>query len=230
MSSSGVIEADQVTTWRSNGNDWSPSTDSSLLHYVLKAVNHLISSYSNSLYPTFSVQHQIAMSGQDLVSLELFTGQLVRSANISATTLISALVYVRRLVSHPRDTNICPATSHSIFLAALIVATKFLYDRPRPGRNKKWTKYCGFEQVYGINTADVNRAERQLLEDLSWKVALTERDVYEEFENFELSCWMPAAEHRLSKATFNATPKSVKLASRLPKKCVRSASWQPQVL
>jgi hypothetical protein len=82
--------------------------------------------------------------------------------------------------------------SHSIVLAALIVATKFLYDRPRPYRNKTWAKSCGCEEECGITTEVINSAEKRLLRDLSWKVALTEGDIKEEYERFELWCGMPA--------------------------------------
>jgi hypothetical protein len=82
--------------------------------------------------------------------------------------------------------DVCPAMSNSIVLAALIVATKFLYDKPRPYRNKAWAKRCECEEEDGITNEVINSAERHLLKDLNWKVALTEGDIKEEYGRFDI--------------------------------------------
>jgi hypothetical protein len=183
--SSGATEVGSAVTRQSKGNNPSQSIDNSLLHYVLKTGNDLIFNYSKAAQLSFPPERRVS-SDQQLVILKLFIAPLVQSAKISVTTLVAALVYIRRLVSRSHNMDVCPAMSNSIVLAALIVATKFLYDKPRPYRNKAWAKRCECEEEYGITTEVINSAERRLLKDLNWKVALTEGDIKEEYERFEI--------------------------------------------
>lgn len=195
--------------------------DLSLIHYVSRTASDLIFDYASSFQRELSPEHRAfldAVSCQELPSLESFVTPLVESANISAATLISALVYIRRLVAHPHETNIGPATSHSIFLGAIVIATKFLDDRPP--RNRKWTKYCEIEFGLGLRTYDVNRSELQLLKDLNWNVTLTEKDLCQELDHFEKACSNSESQMGPTRAHSSRTPKAMALASKLLRKCI----------
>lgn len=174
MSSGVMAKTGQATITMSQfkftpGNDCSQSIDHLLIRYVSETTGDLILEYCNTSRPRISGY---------LEELEYSVTSLAQCANISAVTLISALIYIRRLVSHHQPTDICPETSYIIFLAALIIATKFLYDQAP-------IKFIKMLKRIRLDTNDIIEAELQLATDLHWVLALTERDLNEEFERFE---------------------------------------------
>ncbi|KAK8013550.1 hypothetical protein PG991_009143 [Apiospora marii] len=70
-------------------------------------------------------------------------------------------------------------TTYRIFLAALIVATKYLDDWSP--RNKEWTKYsrwaCGTLR-FRFTLSDVNLMEAEVLSLLEWRLRITEDDFF----------------------------------------------------
>ncbi|KAL2141912.1 hypothetical protein VTI28DRAFT_1797 [Corynascus sepedonium] len=121
-----------------------------------------------------------------LPSLEVFIAQLVVSSNVQVPTLMSTLVYLRRLKSRlqPMAKGL-RCTTHRIFLASLILAAKYLNDSSP--KNKHWANYSVVstdKYLFGFSRTEVNLMEKQLLFLLDWDLRITEEDLYREFETF----------------------------------------------
>ncbi|CAP66902.1 uncharacterized protein PODANS_4_6080 [Podospora anserina S mat+] len=121
-----------------------------------------------------------------LPTLEEFITQLVITSNVQVPTLMSTLVYLNRLRSRlqPMAKGL-RCTTHRIFLAALILAAKYLNDSSP--KNKHWASYSYITtQVYnfGFSRTEVNLMEKQLLFLLDWDLRITEEDLYRELDHF----------------------------------------------
>lgn len=121
-----------------------------------------------------------------LPTLEEFITQLVRSSNVQVPTLMSTLVYLTRLRSRlqPMAKGL-RCTTHRIFLAALILAAKYLNDSSP--KNKHWATYSHMNAdgySFGFSRTEVNLMEKQLLFLLEWELRITEDDLYRELDPF----------------------------------------------
>ncbi|CAG8494970.1 7132_t:CDS:2 [Gigaspora margarita] len=97
---------------------------------------------------------------QPLPPLISFIQRLVIKSNVSTATFLSTLVYLARM----------HCTRHRVFLATLIVSSKYLNDSSP--RNKYWAKFSG---VYTV--AKVNLMERQLLSLLDYDLRINKSDL-----------------------------------------------------
>ncbi|EAQ85279.1 hypothetical protein CHGG_09293 [Chaetomium globosum CBS 148.51] len=121
-----------------------------------------------------------------LPSIEEFITQLVISSNVQVPTLMSSLVYLRRLKSRlqPMAKGL-RCTTHRIFLAALILSAKYLNDCSP--KNKHWANYSFVSTSaynFGFSRTEVNLMEKQLLFLLDWDLRITEDDLYRELDHF----------------------------------------------
>ncbi|KAH6647907.1 hypothetical protein BKA67DRAFT_594738 [Truncatella angustata] len=128
----------------------------------------------------------IRVDDSALPTLEEFITQLVVSSNVQVPTLMSTLVYLNRLKSHlqPMAKGL-RCTSHRIFLAALILAAKYLNDSSP--KNKHWANYSHINSdgcSFGFSRTEVNLMEKQLLFLLNWDLRITEEDLYRELDVF----------------------------------------------
>ncbi|KAK3987152.1 cyclin-U4-1 [Cladorrhinum sp. PSN332] len=121
-----------------------------------------------------------------LPTLEDFITRLVVSSNVQVPTLMSTLVYLNRLKSRlqPMAKGL-RCTTHRIFLAALILAAKYLNDSSP--KNKHWANYSYISTAaynFGFSRTEVNLMEKQLLYLLDWDLRITEEDLYRELDHF----------------------------------------------
>lgn len=121
-----------------------------------------------------------------LPTLEEFITQLVCSSNVQVPTLMSTLVYLTRLRSRlqPMARGL-RCTTHRIFLAALILAAKYLNDSSP--KNKHWASYSNMATdlySFGFSRTEVNLMEKQLLYLLDWDLRIREEDLYRELDAF----------------------------------------------
>ncbi|KAK3291362.1 uncharacterized protein B0H64DRAFT_378109 [Chaetomium fimeti] len=129
-----------------------------------------------------------AVKGSDtpLPTIEEFITQLVISSNVQVPTLMSSLVYLRRLKSRlqPMAKGL-RCTTHRIFLAALILSAKYLNDCSP--KNKHWANYSVVSThaySFGFSRTEVNLMEKQLLFLLDWDLRITQEDLYRELDDF----------------------------------------------
>ncbi|CEJ91013.1 hypothetical protein VHEMI06757 [[Torrubiella] hemipterigena] len=161
-----------------------------MIAYLAQAAHNVIScdstampSESRDMPPT---PPRSPESDSDLPTVEEFITQLVISSNVQVPTLMSTLVYLTRLKSklQPMARGL-RCTTHRIFLAALILAAKYLNDSSP--KNKHWANYTHItteSYSFGFNRTEVNLMEKQLLFLLEWDLRISEFDLYRELDSF----------------------------------------------
>ncbi|KAL2150632.1 hypothetical protein VTH82DRAFT_7195 [Thermothelomyces myriococcoides] len=166
--------------------------DEDMVKYLAEAAAGVIQCDSDMMPPPAQVSRRgyptraVRSANSPLPSLEQFIWQLVDSSNVQVPTLMSTLVYLRRLKSRlqPMAKGL-RCTTHRIFLASLILAAKYLNDSSP--KNKHWAHYSVVstkEYIFGFSRTEVNLMEKQLLQLLDWDLRITEEDLYWEFEPF----------------------------------------------
>ncbi|KAI1810474.1 cyclin [Poronia punctata] len=167
--------------------------DRDMIHYLAKAASDVIICDPNLMPPpqydtpprTPSPQ-AVGCGDNSIPTLEEFIQQLVVSSNVLVPTLMSTLVYLTKLKSRlqPMAKGL-RCTTHRIFLAALILAAKYLNDSSP--KNKHWARYSQVQTDYhnfGFSRTEVNLMEKQLLFLLDWDLGITEEDLYRELDTF----------------------------------------------
>lgn len=166
--------------------------DHEMIEYLAEAAAGVIQCDSDMMPPPAQPSRRgpsaraVKSTDTPLPSLEEFITQLVYTSNVQVPTLMSSLVYLRRLKSRlqPMAKGL-RCTTHRIFLASLILAAKYLNDSSP--KNKHWANYSVVstdEYVFGFSRTEVNLMEKQLLFLLDWDLRITHEDLLREFEFF----------------------------------------------
>ncbi|SCZ94815.1 BZ3500_MvSof-1268-A1-R1_Chr12-1g03676 [Microbotryum saponariae] len=113
-----------------------------------------------------------------LPELDDFIRDICRKSRCHVPTLLCTLVYLDRLKDRlPVRSCGSPSTRHRVFVAALIVAAKYLNDSSP--YNKHWVRYAGHFRL-----EEVNLMERQLLCLLDFDLRIGEPELIETFAPF----------------------------------------------
>lgn len=128
----------------------------------------------------------VAPSTAGLPPLENFIANLLARSSSRFDTMISAVVYLRRLQRLEAHSGL-PHNSHAIFAGALILAAKVINDSSLP--NNIWSM-CTYQRDTrcraiphtGFSCRELNRIERQLLSCLRWDVHFNEKELRDSFK------------------------------------------------
>lgn len=152
-----------------------------------------------------SCSRDIGLSGkqQNLIGLRTFVQEVLRRSKTSYSTLQVALYYLILIQScipkhdftmeQSEDSSACRAMQcgRRMFLAALILASKYLQDRNYSAR--AWSK------ISGLRTCEINTNELAFLSAVNWKLHVPE-PVFHRWTDIVM---------RYSPARVNAVPRSV---------------------
>lgn len=147
----------------------------------LNFVDNLVDSSTHiveAIWPTSSVVARNERGGDAVLSLRTFIQETLRRSRTSYSTLQVALYYLILIKPHVPDHDFtmeqpddCPAIQaiqcgRRMFLAALILASKYLQDRNYSAR--AWSK------ISGLNVQEINQNETTFLLAVNWKLHITE--------------------------------------------------------
>lgn len=131
-----------------------------------------------AIWPTSSVPPRNESGGHSVLPLRTFIQETLRRSRTSYSTLQVALYYLILIKSHvptydftseqPDDCRTSQAIQcgRRMFLAALILASKYLQDRNYSAR--AWSK------ISGLDTLEINQNEMAFLLAVNWKLHVTE--------------------------------------------------------
>ncbi|KAJ3104794.1 hypothetical protein HDU97_008862 [Phlyctochytrium planicorne] len=152
-----------------------------------------LSSTASSASTSASASASIQSEESRIPDLLDFVATVIRSSGVSHAVVISAIIYLERAKRKlPSSARGMACTAHRLFLAALVIATKFLHDRAI--KNRAWSQLhassstssaSAMPRRHPSNTGslfslqDVNLMERQMLGLLEFKLVIDDAEVLE---------------------------------------------------
>ncbi|RKP10027.1 cyclin-domain-containing protein, partial [Thamnocephalis sphaerospora] len=109
-----------------------------------------------------------AAANVKLLPLRLFVQEVLRRSRTSYVTLQTALFYLTRVQKLHERCDVRRPCGRRMFLASLVIATKYLQDRAYS--NRAWSR------VSGLSASEITRCERKLLQWLSWNLYIQEKE------------------------------------------------------
>jgi PHO85 cyclin-5 len=163
----------------------------------LSLSNHTDSSTQivEAVWPLSSVNCRTEMGSKAVLPLRTFIQETLRRSRTSYSTLQVALYYLILIKPHVPNHDFTmeqPDDVHSsrvlqcgrrMFLAALILASKYLQDRNYSAR--AWSK------ISGLNTQEINQNEMAFLIAVNWKLHITD-EVFQRWTEIVLKYTPPA--------------------------------------
>lgn len=148
-----------------------------------------------AIWPLSSVVCRNELGNKAVLPLRTFIQETLRRSRTSYSTLQVALYYLILIKPHvpkhdftmeqPDDKHECRALQcgRRMFLAALILASKYLQDRNYSAR--AWSK------ISGLNTAEINQNEIAFLLAVDWKLHITD-EVFQRWTEIVLKYTPPS--------------------------------------
>ncbi|KAJ8652767.1 hypothetical protein O0I10_011572 [Lichtheimia ornata] len=128
-----------------------------------------------SIWPNACSTPSNGNAQRPIANLNTFLHHILKHSRTTHSTLQLAIFYLFRIrprVLEQRHDNVYIACGRRMFLAALICAHKFLQDKTY--KNSAWSK------VSGLSVAEVNHAERVMLQLLDWSLYV-KKDTYDKW-------------------------------------------------
>lgn len=131
----------------------------------------------DAIWPISSTPCRVEMGSRGVISLRTFIQETLRRSRTSYYTLQVALYYLILIKPHVPDRNFTMEQlddgpvhralqcGRRMFLAALILASKYLQDRNYSAR--AWSK------ISGLNTAEINQNEMAFLKAVNFRLHIT---------------------------------------------------------
>ncbi|CAO3702997.1 unnamed protein product [Rhizopus stolonifer] len=142
-----------------------------LLDSVTTEFESIISCVSKDHLINRGKNKHVYQSSLSVPPLRVFIESIVTKSNTNTGTLVSSLSYARRLkklLSHTSRGMEC--TRHRIFLATLIITTKYIHDTAF--KNKHWMNYAEI-----FRSHEINLMEKQLLQLLDYNLEISDFDL-----------------------------------------------------
>ncbi|KAJ6510291.1 hypothetical protein C8R47DRAFT_790924 [Mycena vitilis] len=142
-------------------------------------IARLASSVLNMTGEDALTPHRSSFEQYPMISLENFIYGIVRAGHVRVSTLLTTLIYLERLRPKLPDASTgLPCTRHRVFLATLIVSSKYLNDSSP--KNSHWTVYAS--KMFPVS--EVNLMEQQLLFLLDYDLRFDEEEACAAFAPF----------------------------------------------
>lgn len=144
-----------------------------------------------AIWPSSMIQKPCESSMGRVLPLRTFIQETLRRSRTSYSTLQVALYYlfvIRPFISFDDSTIATPDSYHDVralqcgrrmFLAALILASKYLQDRNYSAR--AWSK------ISGLNTSEINANELAFLTTVNWRLHISDQ-IFEKWTKIVLKC------------------------------------------
>ncbi|KAJ3220747.1 hypothetical protein HK099_004037 [Clydaea vesicula] len=115
-----------------------------------------------------------------LPSLEHFLKAIFKKTKISISTLVTALIFLKKLKFNHKNCKGSEGSAHRLILASLIVASKYLFDDTYD--NKAWQIVS--ENLFCLK--DINKMEMEFLTYLNYELLVTWEDWVSFCEDLEI--------------------------------------------
>jgi hypothetical protein len=129
-----------------------------------------------------NMRSYISIQDQEVAipSVLSFVTHVIRRSRIRVSVLLTSLVYLDRArLCLPRNKADTVFTAHSIFLAALVVAEKYINDHCF--WNKHWSRYSPMPNGFGFSISDITCMETRFLRLLNWDLRISLKELNLQF-------------------------------------------------